>query len=97
MGLSFSGPWDGKLGKSDIKFVDSVNPLGLDPKDPVGQDDVLVRSNVVHLPLDQPVKVLLRSKDVLHNFLYTADSQQDGHGAGDGVVLLVYANCNREV
>lgn len=59
---------DGKLGKSDIKFVDSVNPLGLDPKDPVGQDDVLVRSNVVHLPLDQPVKVLLRSKDVLHNF-----------------------------
>ncbi|WP_309676693.1 c-type cytochrome, partial [Pseudomonas sp.] len=59
---------DGKLGKSDIKFVDSVNPLGLDPKDPLGQDDVLIRSNEVHLPLDQPVKVLLRSKDVLHNF-----------------------------
>ncbi|WP_415770894.1 c-type cytochrome [Pseudomonas sp. LB3P38] len=59
---------DGKLGKSDIKFVDSVNPLGLDPKDPVGQDDVLIKSNEVHLPLDQPVKVLLRSKDVLHNF-----------------------------
>jgi cytochrome c oxidase subunit 2 len=59
---------DGKLGKSDIKFVDSVNPLGLDPKDPAGQDDVLIRSNEVHLPLDQPVKVLLRSKDVLHNF-----------------------------
>jgi cytochrome c oxidase subunit 2 len=59
---------DGKLGKSDIKFVDSVNPLGLDPKDSVGQDDVIVRSNEVHLPLDKPVKVLLRSKDVLHNF-----------------------------
>jgi cytochrome c oxidase subunit 2 len=59
---------DGKLGKSDIKFVDSVNPLGLDPKDPLGQDDVLIKSNEVHLPLDQPVKVLLRSKDVLHNF-----------------------------
>ncbi|WP_095127960.1 c-type cytochrome [Pseudomonas sp. Irchel s3h14] len=59
---------DGKMGKSDIKFVDSVNPLGLDPKDPLGQDDVLIRSNEVHLPLDQPVKVLLRSKDVLHNF-----------------------------
>ncbi|MGF6284812.1 c-type cytochrome [Pseudomonas silensiensis] len=59
---------DGKLGKSDIKLVNSVNPLGVDPKDPVGQDDVIVRSNEVHLPLDQPVKVLLRSKDVLHNF-----------------------------
>ncbi len=59
---------DGKLGKSDIKFVDSANPFGLDPKDPVGQDDVLIRSNEVHLPLDRPVKVLLRSKDVLHDF-----------------------------
>jgi len=59
---------DGKLGKSDIKFVDSANPFGLDPKDPVGQDDVLIRSNEVRLPLDKPVKVLLRSKDVLHNF-----------------------------
>jgi len=59
---------DGKLGKSDIKFVDATNPFGLDPKDPVGQDDVLIRNNEVRLPLDKPVKVLLRSKDVLHNF-----------------------------
>ena len=59
---------DGKLGKSDIKFVDSTNPFGLDPKDPVGQDDVLIRNNEVRLPLDKPVKVLLRSKDVLHDF-----------------------------
>lgn len=59
---------DGKLGRSDVKFVDSANPLGLDPKDPVGQDDVLIRNNEIRLPLDQPVKVLLRSKDVLHNF-----------------------------
>ncbi|MNO18454.1 Alternative cytochrome c oxidase subunit 2 [compost metagenome] len=59
---------DGKLGKSDIKFVDTTNSFGLDPKDPAGQDDVLVRTNEVHLPLDKPVKVLLRSKDVLHNF-----------------------------
>lgn len=59
---------DGKLGKSDIKWINSANPFGLDPNDPVGQDDVLIRSNEVRLPLDQPVKVLLRSKDVLHNF-----------------------------
>lgn len=59
---------DGKLGRSDIKFVDSTNLLGLDPKDPAGQDDVLIRNNEIRLPLDKPVKVLLRSKDVLHNF-----------------------------
>ncbi len=59
---------DGKLGKSDIKFVDSINPFGLDPKDPAGQDDVIIRGSEVHLPLNQPVKVLLRSKDVLHDF-----------------------------
>ncbi|SEE94344.1 cytochrome c oxidase subunit II [Pseudomonas migulae] len=59
---------DGKLGKSEIKLVDSANPFGVDPKDPAGQDDVLVKSNEIRLPLDRPVKVLLRSKDVLHNF-----------------------------
>ncbi|MCU1750582.1 c-type cytochrome [Pseudomonas sp. 6D_7.1_Bac1] len=59
---------DGKLGKSDIKFVDATNPFGLDPNDPAGQDDVLVISSEVHLPVNKPVKVLLRSKDVLHNF-----------------------------
>ncbi|MFW0759291.1 c-type cytochrome [Pseudomonas sp. H11T01] len=59
---------DGKLGRSDIKFVDSANPFGLDPKDPAGQDDVLIINNEVRLPLNQPVKVLLRSKDVLHDF-----------------------------
>jgi cytochrome c oxidase subunit 2 len=59
---------DAKLGKSDIRFVDSANPFGLDPKDPAGQDDVLVMNNEVRLPLDRPVKVLLRAKDVLHDF-----------------------------
>lgn len=59
---------DGKLGKSDIKFVDATNPLGVDPRDPAGQDDVLVENNEVRLPLNRPVKVLLRSKDVLHDF-----------------------------
>jgi len=59
---------DRKLGKSDVKWIGSSNPLGLDPDDPAGQDDVLIRNNQVRLPLDRPVKVLLRSKDVLHNF-----------------------------
>ncbi len=59
---------DGLLGTIDARLVSPQNPFGMNPEDPNGQDDVLVASNEVHLPLDQPVKVLLRSKDVLHNF-----------------------------
>jgi cytochrome c oxidase subunit II len=58
----------GKLGRSDTSLVSAANPFGLDPRDPAGQDNVLVNNNEVHLPLDRPVKVLLRSHDVLHDF-----------------------------
>ncbi len=59
---------DGVLGTVDTKYVSVENPFGINTDDPNGQDDVLIASNEVHLPIDKPVKVLLRSKDVLHNF-----------------------------
>jgi cytochrome c oxidase subunit 2 len=59
---------DGILGTSDTKIITFENPFGVNPDDPHGQDDVLVESDELHLELDQPVKVLLRSIDVLHNF-----------------------------
>jgi len=59
---------DGKLGTVDSRFVSDTNPFGMNPDDPDGRDDVLISSPEVHLPLDKPVKVLLRAKDVLHNF-----------------------------
>jgi len=59
---------DGKLGTVDAQFVSSDNPFGMNPADPNGQDDVLVANPEVHLPLGKPIKLLLRSKDVLHNF-----------------------------
>ncbi|SDJ52220.1 cytochrome c oxidase subunit 2 [Ferrimonas sediminum] len=59
---------DGVLGKTDIKRIGPDNPFGIDPVDPMGQDDRLVVSNRLHLPLGKPVQVLLRSKDVLHDF-----------------------------
>jgi cytochrome c oxidase subunit 2 len=59
---------DGKLGPTDARFVNAANPFGLDARDPAGQDDFLVAGTEVHLPLNKPVKVLLRSHDVLHDF-----------------------------
>jgi cytochrome c oxidase subunit II len=59
---------DGQLGKSDARLVTFENPLGLDPDDPHGQDDVVIEADALHLPIGKPVKVLLRSIDVLHNF-----------------------------
>jgi cytochrome c oxidase subunit 2 len=52
----------------DAAFVEPANPLGMNPDDPNGHDDVLVTHPVLHLPVDRPVKFLLRSLDVLHNF-----------------------------
>ncbi len=59
---------DGQLGGSDVRFVGPANPMGIDPADARGQDDILVDGTEVHLPLGRPVKVLTRSNDVLHDF-----------------------------
>ncbi len=59
---------DGQLGDTDVKHLSVSNPFGLNPEDPAGQDDVLVSSSEMRLPVNQPVKLLLRSTDVLHNF-----------------------------
>jgi cytochrome c oxidase subunit 2 len=59
---------DGKLGLVDNRLISSDNPLGIDPTDPNGQDDVVIDSDAIHFQLNQPVKMLLRSVDVLHDY-----------------------------
>jgi cytochrome c oxidase subunit 2 len=61
------GP-DGVLGTIDPALMEPANPFGLTASDPKGRDDVLVEGGELHLPIGKPVKVLLRSKDVMHNF-----------------------------
>jgi cytochrome c oxidase subunit 2 len=63
---------DGVLGTTDIRLASVDNPFAMDPNDPKGQDDILVTSPELHLPLGRPVKVLLRAKDVLHQFAVPA-------------------------
>jgi cytochrome c oxidase subunit II len=59
---------DGRLGTTDASYISSDNPLGLNPNDPSGQDDVVIAGGDLHLVLGKPVKVLLRSIDVVHDF-----------------------------
>jgi cytochrome c oxidase subunit II len=65
--IHYAGP-DGKFGKTDLKLLDvSSNPLGLDRSDPDGKDDVTTL-NQLYLPVNKPIIVRLRSKDVIHSF-----------------------------
>lgn len=59
---------DGRLGTSDVRNISPENPMGLNGDDPHGQDDVVIDNGDLHLPIGKPVKVLLRSVDVLHDF-----------------------------
>jgi len=59
---------DGRLGTSNVSNISTDNPLGLNANDPNAQDDVVIESDNLHLQIGKPVKFLLRSLDVLHNF-----------------------------
>jgi cytochrome c oxidase subunit 2 len=59
---------DGRLGTVDTRYVSSDNPLGLNPSDPNGRDDIVIVGDDLHMPVGKPIKVLLRSLDVLHDF-----------------------------
>ena len=59
---------DGKLGTSNIVNINDQNPFGINLDDQNGRDDILIQSDELHLKTNRPVKILLRSTDVLHNF-----------------------------
>jgi cytochrome c oxidase subunit 2 len=58
---------DGKLGTSDNRLMVETS-LGVNPDDPAAQDDIIVDGGDLHVPIGKPVKILLRSVDVLHDF-----------------------------
>ncbi|MVO14927.1 cytochrome c oxidase subunit II [Parasedimentitalea huanghaiensis] len=59
---------DGRLGTSAVEHISDENPLGINPFDRFGKDDVIIEGGELYLPKGQPVKMLLRSIDVLHNY-----------------------------
>jgi cytochrome c oxidase subunit 2 len=56
---------DNKLGNHDFRQIGVVNALGVDPKDPKSQDDIMV--NELHFEAGKPVSLKFRAKDVIHS------------------------------
>jgi cytochrome c oxidase subunit 2 len=59
---------DTLFGRTDPKLIDdsALNFVGLDETDPNALDDSVVTA--IAVPVDRPVELILRSKDVIHSF-----------------------------
>lgn len=58
---------DGLLGRTNHIIASQENPIGLVKEDPASADDVLLL-NQLYLPQDKPIRVQVRSMDVIHSF-----------------------------
>ena len=56
---------DNVLGDANYKLVEGRNTLGVDVNDENSADDIVVRE--VHLPVNKPVLLKFRSRDVIHS------------------------------
>jgi cytochrome c oxidase subunit 2 len=58
---------DGVFGKTDHTQASQDNPIGLLASDPASADDIMLL-NQLYLPLGRPVRVQVKSMDVVHSF-----------------------------
>src|ERR1051326_4918319 len=68
----YPGP-DGKLGQLNVqKFANAAegNPLGIDPADPAGKDDIV--SSALVLPVNRNIDLTMRAQDVVHSVFIPA-------------------------
>jgi cytochrome c oxidase subunit 2 len=61
---------DGVFGKTSPQLVDpsAANFIGLDKSDPAAADDIVMPQNTIYLVAGRPVRVRIRSLDVIHSF-----------------------------
>lgn len=59
---------DNVLGKRNYRDInDATNVLGMDQKDPASKDDVVAQNGEMHLVVNKPVKLIIGSRDVIHD------------------------------
>lgn len=59
------GGADNILGDANVRYIEGINELGIDPTDKDGADDIVTQE--LHLPVNRPVLFKFRSQDVLHS------------------------------
>jgi cytochrome c oxidase subunit 2 len=68
----YPGP-DGVFGRIDPAQINlKDNPMGLDRTDPANRGNIVTRGGDLHLVVNRPVRVRIRSKDVIHSFFIPA-------------------------
>jgi cytochrome c oxidase subunit 2 len=59
---------DGVLGKRNFQLITNTdNVLGLDRTDATNNDDIVLENGEVHIVVNKPVKMLIGSRDVIHD------------------------------
>jgi len=60
---------DRQFGRTDPSLIDDAlgNYIGLDYEDPKAKDDITAQ-NLMAIPVNQPVRLILRTKDVTHSW-----------------------------
>ena len=87
----YPGP-DGKFGRTDLKLINDAagNPFGLDDKDPAAKDDVVSAS--LKVPVGKPIRLILHSRDVIHNFFVRELRMKQDIGPGMEIPLHFQAD-----
>lgn len=57
---------DNKLGAANSRLIEGPNALGLDAKDEYGQDDIIVKGEIL-IPVNKEISFAMRSRDVIHS------------------------------
>jgi cytochrome c oxidase subunit 2 len=91
---------DGKFGDTNPRLYDDADnsagarpgPLGIDPRDPQGQDDIVTGALVI--PAGRPINLVLRAKDVTHDFY--APALRLKHDAVPGMKINVHFKALKE-
>lgn len=77
---------DAKFGKTSMLNVSPTNQVGLDENDSASKDDV-VSTGEMHLIVNKPVILHLRSKDVIHSFFLPNQRVKQDAVPGLGVTI----------
>ena len=90
--IRYPGP-DGEFGQTDPQLVNDAigNPLGLDDADAAARDDLVLPTMAI--PVNRPIKLILKSKDVTHSFFVRElRIKQD---TVPGMVIPIHFTANR--